>query len=200
MIGHPASAHTITGQEVRNVAARGKYARLYCHLSRLEDWEWRASFDEIEAILGFSLPKSARTYPAWWGNERGPNISHTHSLAWTSQGWGTSELDLEAERVAFRRWIGVQCGERGYVASIGKYAPLYRHFSTLGGHEWQASFDELEAILRFSLPKSARKYMAWWANERKGGNSQKLAWSSQGWKTAHVDLKSERVVFSRLRS
>ena len=41
---------------LREVAARGKYAPLYRHLSANCGAEWRASFCEVEAILGFRLP------------------------------------------------------------------------------------------------------------------------------------------------
>ena len=52
---------------VRDAAARDKYAPLYRHLSARSEAEWRASFDEVEAILGFRLPDSARLYRPGWG-------------------------------------------------------------------------------------------------------------------------------------
>ena len=57
------------------------------------------SFDEIEAILGFTLPVSARTYSAWWANNPQPN---RQSNAWLSAGWKTDDLDLDGETVTFR--------------------------------------------------------------------------------------------------
>ena len=47
---------------LREVAARGKYAPLYRRLSASCGAEWRASFCEVEAILGFRLPDSARLH------------------------------------------------------------------------------------------------------------------------------------------
>ena len=50
-------------QLVRAAAARGKYAPLYHHLVSIPaSSEWRATFGEVEAILGFRLPDSARLY------------------------------------------------------------------------------------------------------------------------------------------
>ena len=50
------------------MAARGKYQRLYTHLCGMTTQEWRPSFDEIESIIGFELPASTgrggRTRPA----------------------------------------------------------------------------------------------------------------------------------------
>lgn len=58
------------------------------------------SFDEIENILEFSLPPSARRYPAWWGNNP---IEGRQSMAWLAAGFQTDNLDLGGESVTFRR-------------------------------------------------------------------------------------------------
>ena len=87
---------------VRDAAARGKYAPLYRHLSARSEAEWRASFDEVEAVLGFRLPDSARLYRPWWSNQ-GKGGGHSHALAWQAAGWRTSAIDLEAETLVFRR-------------------------------------------------------------------------------------------------
>lgn len=51
-------------QLVRSAAARGKYAALYHHLETmpLPKNEWSASFADLETILGFQLPDSARLH------------------------------------------------------------------------------------------------------------------------------------------
>ncbi len=87
---------------VRDAAARGKYAPLYRHLSARSEAEWRASFGEVEAILGFRLPDSARLYRPWWSNRR-KGGGHGHALAWQAAGWRTGAIDLEAETLVFRR-------------------------------------------------------------------------------------------------
>ncbi len=83
-------------------------------------------------------------------------------------------------------------------ASRGKYAPLYRHLAAMAGSDWTVSFAELETILGFELPVSARLYRPWWSNQKRGtGHSHALAWQAAGWKTRAVDLEAETLVFER---
>ena len=55
-------------QKYREMATRGKYRRLYAHFCGLRSQEWSASFVEVEAVIGFHLPASARLHRAWWAN------------------------------------------------------------------------------------------------------------------------------------
>ena len=86
----------------RAMVIRGKYQRLYAYLSSLQAREWRTSFDEVEAVIGFELPPSARLHRPWWGNQRGGS-GHSHSLAWSVAGWETAEVDMDEETLLFRR-------------------------------------------------------------------------------------------------
>lgn len=90
------------GQQYRQMAARGKYQRLYTHLCGLATREWRATFSEIEAIIGFGLPASARLHRPWWSNQSGDN-GHSQAMAWGAAGWETAEVDMEAETLLLRR-------------------------------------------------------------------------------------------------
>ena len=84
-------------------------------------------------------------------------------------------------------------------ASRGKYAPLYRRLLAKAGPDWRVSFSELEAILGFNLPNSARLYRPWWSNQKhSAGHSHALAWSAAGWKTRSVNLEAETLVFERM--
>ena len=89
-------------EKYRELVIRGKYQRLYTYLCSLQTQEWRASFSEVEAVIGFELPQSARLHRAWWGNQRNGN-GHSHSLAWSIAGWETAEVDMDAEALLFRR-------------------------------------------------------------------------------------------------
>lgn len=60
----------------------------------------RLSFSEIENILGFSLPLSARMHQAWWANDA---TDGRHSCGWLEAGWATEEVDLTGQKVTFRR-------------------------------------------------------------------------------------------------
>jgi len=50
---------------LRKAAEGGKYRRLYHHLRDLPGDEWKATFSDIEKILGFELPNSARVHRPW---------------------------------------------------------------------------------------------------------------------------------------
>ena len=89
-------------QKYRQMAAQGKYQRLYTHLCSFAAKEWRASFSEIESILGFELPPSARLHRPWWANQGGGN-GHSQALAWTAAGWETAEVDMDSETLRLRR-------------------------------------------------------------------------------------------------
>jgi hypothetical protein len=78
-----------------------RYQPLADFLAGKKAVEWDASFAEIEERLGFPLPKSAYTYPAWWANQAGPG--HSQTRGWRSVGWRTRELDLKRRRVRFER-------------------------------------------------------------------------------------------------
>ena len=89
-------------QLYRKMAARGKYQRLYTHLGGLTKQEWRTTFREIESIIGFPLPPSARLHRPWWSNQsRGSG--HSQALAWGAAGWETAEVDMDAETLLLRR-------------------------------------------------------------------------------------------------
>lgn len=87
---------------LRQTAQRGKYARLYERLADLQDQEWRTTFGEIEKILNFRLPDSARVHRPWWANQ-GERGGHSHALAWEAAGWKTSQVDVASETLVFVR-------------------------------------------------------------------------------------------------
>lgn len=80
----------------------GKYRRLYRYLCDLPLREWMTSFAEIEVVLGFALPASARLHRPWWANKN-RGSGHSQALAWTLAGWETAEVDLDAETLLLRR-------------------------------------------------------------------------------------------------
>ena len=113
-----------------------KYDALERHLSVLVPDEWNASFAEIERILGFGLPASARKFPAWWANQDG---SHSQAQAWRNAGWQTSELNLARGSVRFLR-VRAR-GSRSYSSTADRgsirqsLAEEARRFSGIEGEE-----------------------------------------------------------------
>ena len=76
----------------------GKYRKLTEHLERAPEATETMTFGQIEEVLGFGLPESARSYQAWWANQpRG------QSLAWISAGFRTSNLSIDEQRLTFLR-------------------------------------------------------------------------------------------------
>ena len=80
---------------------------------------------------------------------------------------------------------------------MGKYEPLSARLARETADEWTARFAELERVLGFPLPRSARTYREWWANQRDSGHSQARGWQDAGWQVWKVDLKREEVTFRR---
>lgn len=74
-----------------------KYQPLSDHLRGHAGDQWRASFSEIEEVLGFPLPKGAQSR-AWWSNAS----DKSHVKAWTGEGFH-AEVDQDAGAVTFRR-------------------------------------------------------------------------------------------------
>ena len=103
----------------------GKYDALKSHLSQMTDGDWPAKFSEIEAILGFALPRSAYAYPAWWSNDP---TGHSHSRAWLAAGWKTSDVDLNHQQVKF-----VRVGEEAVARVRGAPVPSRPLYGALKG-------------------------------------------------------------------
>ena len=114
-------------QLVTAAAARGKYSPLYAHLlSVRQPAEWPVSFGELEAILGFPLPASARLHRPWWSNET-KGGGHSHALAWQAAGWKTREVDLVGETLVFARERQAEPAgtHQGGGRLIGEILPVY---------------------------------------------------------------------------
>ena len=76
----------------------------------LDDWfhtqpettqQIELTFDQVEAILGSPLPKSATKLKTWWTNVQ-PKIQ-SHRTTWLNHGWRVADFDLQARRVRFVR-------------------------------------------------------------------------------------------------
>ena len=77
-----------------------KYDSLKRHLAQSGRGPLRMSFSEVERVLGFPLPKSARTYDAWW-LDKSANTTHSHAKAWLDAGRQVERVDRNAAQVSF---------------------------------------------------------------------------------------------------
>jgi hypothetical protein len=77
----------------------GEYRSLYTYLERRYASVVVLTFEQIEALLGFPLPGSARTELEWWSDIVDPQ---RHSSAWTGAG-RTAAPNLGAGTITFER-------------------------------------------------------------------------------------------------
>lgn len=80
---------------------------------------------------------------------------------------------------------------------MSKYDPLTRHLNARHSAQVPMRFDEIERLLGFDLPPSARKHRAWWSNNASNSVMTK-AWLAAGYHSEQVDLEGEKLVFTRL--
>jgi hypothetical protein len=76
-----------------------EYRALYTYLERRYASVVVLTFEQMEALLGFALPKPARTDLEWWSDLVG---QQPHSAAWTEAG-RTAAPNLGAGTITFER-------------------------------------------------------------------------------------------------
>lgn len=139
---------------LRRTAMRGKYARLYCHLAQLSGHEWQARFGEIEKILGFRLPDSARIHRPWWANQ-GQRGGHSHALAWEMAGWKTSQVNVAEERLVFiRNYAEDELNSiwDGLIANVHLGGSILENTDTKQRMMFRASTEEVTSYRDFDPP------------------------------------------------
>jgi transcriptional regulator with XRE-family HTH domain len=112
--------------EIGRMNEGSKYYPLYAHLRQTGGDEITLTFSEIERLLGIRLPASARTQRAWWSN-RGQGA--VQAQAWMRAGYHVAEVDLQAERVTFRKPVRVYAVKRegDTVVWTGELVKALRH-------------------------------------------------------------------------
>ena len=80
----------------------GEYELLYRYLRDRYANRVVLTFGEIEDLLGFSLPESARVQLAWWDGGDFVGAPSTQSFAWTLAA-RTATVNLSAQSVVFER-------------------------------------------------------------------------------------------------
>lgn len=77
-----------------------KFEPLTSFLRSLPNDERRMTFGEVERVLGFALPPSARRHRPWWSNN--PHNS-AMTRAWLVAGFHTEQVDMAGETLVFRK-------------------------------------------------------------------------------------------------
>jgi hypothetical protein len=83
----------------------------------------------------------------------------------------------------------------------GKYTPLENFLRDLpvSQREVTLRFEEIERILKSTLPTSAYEDRRWWDHETEGNHVSGRAWSNAGWKIESLDVKKKWVKLIRVR-
>jgi hypothetical protein len=115
-----------------------RYQLLTERLAGHPEPEWRASFAEIEEVLGFPLPRAARRGAAWWLDDGKP-----HVRAWYGPGWSIGQVSEPALQGAPGPVASAKPGRRAKqpldmrigaeVASVISRAPRWGRTAALAG-------------------------------------------------------------------
>lgn len=98
-VSEPASARVIPRFNRTTLPVPAPYLPLYQYLDHRYATMVVLTFEQIEALVGASLPALARTEPEWW---TGAAVTEAHSSAWTHAG-RTALPNLLAKTVTFER-------------------------------------------------------------------------------------------------
>jgi len=154
------------------------------------------SFSQIELIIRDKLPPGAYKYREGWSNHSG----FARARGWLPD-WRSGPVNVEEQWVTFTR---IQEQSNTQVdrkeSTMSKYDPLRTFLERASATvtEMTLSFDQIEGILGFTLPASARKHRPWWENPTSTSrHSQAQAWLAAGWKVDAVDQRDEWVRFGR---
>ncbi|MGY1592240.1 hypothetical protein ACI79D_09720 [Geodermatophilus sp. SYSU D00708] len=74
-----------------------------------------------------------------------------------------------------------------------RYDALKEHLTNEENSSLAMTFDDVGGIVG-GLPPSASRHREWWSN---GSHSHSTAWTGAGWRVSEVDLRGQRVVFTR---
>jgi hypothetical protein len=78
----------------------GKYEPLSVFLRKQRTDQIVLTFSDIERIVGFRLPQSAKRYRAWWSNNPSNSVM---TAAWLDAGFESEQVDMEGRKLVLRR-------------------------------------------------------------------------------------------------
>jgi hypothetical protein len=78
-----------------------KYQALQMHLIRRNGRPEMLTFEDIEAIIGKTLPQSAEKHRSFWANDN--QDYHSHARSWMRAGYRVAYVDRDEKVVRFER-------------------------------------------------------------------------------------------------
>jgi hypothetical protein len=100
----------------------GKYEPLTEFLRKQRMEQVAMTFAEIERVVGFKLPQSARQHRAWWSNNPSNSVM---TKAWLDAGFHSEQVDMAGRKLVFSRSSPGPTGGKGR-GSAGPAAPAGR--------------------------------------------------------------------------
>jgi hypothetical protein len=81
-----------------------------------------------------------------------------------------------------------------------KYTPLEQYLRNLPENQQEVTlaFDQIERIIKSSLPSSAYGYPQWWEHETEGNHINTRAWTNAGWTIKTLNLEQKWVKLVRI--
>ena len=139
---------------------RPQYALLGTWLNSRANRETQLTFEKVEKIIGGTLPASARSHRAWWGNDE----THSHAKSWLSRGFFVTALSLQEETVTFR-WSP-------RLAETIQYNMLFDYVAAFGTHGAQRLAISNAKKRVPTLPRDRRGFEAMCEGLRRAGSAQ----------------------------
>jgi len=96
-----------------------KYDALQRYLEKSREQKVTLSYDQIERILGSSLPASASAHRPWWSNG-----GHSHAQAWLKAGYEVASVDLGRSITFVARREPGETGSGGMRGSTDDFSGL----------------------------------------------------------------------------
>ena len=153
------------------------------------------TFAQLEVVIEDELPPGASQHRAGWAHD--PRLARARG--WLPD-WRTGPVSVEEGWVTFTRVVPGGDAEVKGEAPTSSYDPLRIFLENVlpSAAEMMLGFEQIETLVGFDLPPSARKYQEWWANPGTArGHPYAQAWVAAGWRVDAVDLDAEWVHFWR---
>ncbi len=163
-----------------------KYDPLYEYLNQIppSTGEIELTFDEIEKVLSFTLPKSAYNYRVWWANPTSPK-QHPYAQSWLLAGWIVDTVNLKSKWVRFKRSFEKQGEiETNRVSSInrqnpGRGAQFQKKASEILSKHFKVKF-EIEYLLQIGNPPKGHRYDLASSDLQYVGECKNYSWTESG--------------------